>query len=275
MELTPKLKILILFISIQCIQSFSAKSERNKALSAVHKFSIGKDFNSVEELDQKKIMNVSDNSIYSNFPPTISTRAIPISNKISSFLNQTTEMFTSTNSLNLTLLYSEISFSEKIKKKLASIEGKTDSTSILNEVINDVLSAKQINYTNITKGRSIEDTKLVLNYMLTSLYEIRAREQAKQFDSIKFFDQVFLDPIEISPDGLFEKDIVLSRNQALKLFSKHFSGLNSTLDNGKNKSANARKVIRDAVYRWSLPIYFYLDNAYGLLINWKQNYLVF
>ena len=61
-----------------------------------------------------------------------------------------------------------------------------------------------------------------------------------------------MDPTEVSPDGLYQQDIVLTKDQAYDLFSKYYF---------KN---NGRKVIRKSVYRWPSPIiYFNLDANYS------------
>ncbi len=65
-----------------------------------------------------------------------------------------------------------------------------------------------------------------------------------------------MDPTEVSPDGLYQQDIVLTKSQAYDLFSKYYF---------KN---NGRKVIRKSIYRWpSSTIHFNLDSYYSNLFN--------
>jgi hypothetical protein len=79
---------------------------------------------------------------------------------------------------------------DDIKKKLYSLN-KNSSTIDLNTVLEDVLSSRQINYTNLLKGRTIEDTKVILSYMIIALHQINSKTQ-KNFDSIRFLDQVII-----------------------------------------------------------------------------------
>ena len=61
--------------------------------------------------------------------------------------------------------------------------------------------------------------------------------------------------MKISPDGLYESDIVLSQEQAYKLFSKYISPI----------TANHRKVAKDAVFRWPLPIHYHFDGTHSII----------
>ena len=51
--------------------------------------------------------------------------------------------------------------------------------------------SKSIDYENLAKGRTIDDTKAVLNYMILALHQIKSKQQPN-FDSMKFLDQVTL-----------------------------------------------------------------------------------
>jgi len=142
----------------------------------------------------------------------------------------------------------------KVKLKLKSMT-KEKTAEIFTQVLNDAWSVKEINYTSLRKGRSEADTKAVLNYMIMALYRMKLDEQSDDFDSIRFFDQIIYNPSEISPDGLFEQDIVLSKEQAYTLFSKYFVSNDTVRDK--------RKVVRNSVYRWPMPIYYHFDGSHN------------
>lgn len=260
----------------------------------MHKFSIGKDFNSLE-IDEDELLNITNMTIYSNVPPTLSTKAIRTSKKMNEKLTQTSTtrpLNFITNFLPDTSMHTYLPFElttstdeeiptkeqeipsqyfstkqqtnanplvdekwNKIRRKIKLVN-KNSGINLLNDIINDILVAKDINYTNLTKGRSVEDTRLILNYMLLALHQIKAKDQ-ESFSSVNFLDRVILDPLEVSPDGLFEKDIVLSRDQAFKIFSKFF------VDSNSNVIRDGRKVIKEAVYRWPLPIYYVFDGLFS------------
>jgi hypothetical protein len=145
---------------------------------------------------------------------------------------------------------------------------------ILNIIFDDILSTKLVDYTNLTKGRSVQDTRAILNYMLVAAYKIESR---KQFDATRFFDKIIMHPTEVSPDGLYEGDIVLSKDQAFVLFSKYLRG---GAGGGGNHVNEARKVIKQTVYRWPAGIiHFCLDPLYAAeeraliisaLLRWEQ-----
>lgn len=211
MELGCLIPLIILVIDLSQTNAndeILKRNNRHQVIKNVHKFSIGKDFNSLEQFDENKLKNLTyDVSIYSNIPPSLSTKIIKTENITNTTTASTTTLFpTSTDKI------------ESIKEEFASLKQKSKHLEALNEVLNDVLTVSSINFTKITKGRSIEDTKAILNYMLTSWYHIKAKESDNRFDSVNFLDQVLVDPLKISPDGLFEKDIVLSKDQAYRIF---------------------------------------------------------
>lgn len=145
----------------------------------------------------------------------------------------------------------------RLRSKLKSMS-RQKTSELFSQVLNDAWSFKTINYTNLQKGRSEADTKTVLNYMITALYNLKLEEQSSdEFDSLRFFDQVIYNPIEISPDGLFEKDIVLSKDQAYLLFSKYLKPSSDSL------MGDGRKVVRNSVYRWPLPIFYHFDGSHN------------
>jgi hypothetical protein len=63
-----------------------------------------------------------------------------------------------------------------------------------------------------------------------------------------------LNPTDVFPDGMFEKDIVLSKSQAYNIFSKHFSNVSSE---------EYQSTIQNIVQKWPLPIYFGFDQTHG------------
>lgn len=169
-------------------------SIRHQIIKRVHKFSIGRDFNSAE-IDKDVLYKYSNSSLYSNVPATLSTKAIQTTRTNSSFKNNpfvTSAKFTTTTRNNPIVInnQSENRKLTEIKRRIKKLNLKSGSSNVLiNQILNDVLSAKQIDYSKITKGRTIEDTRDVLNSMLLGLHQIRAREQ-DSFDSLRFFDQV-------------------------------------------------------------------------------------
>lgn len=238
--------------------SMERLGKRSKLIKRVHKFSIGKDFSSLE-MSENDMIKIINNSVYSNFPALLSTKSITdlkknLKNLKTKFYNSVSPITTTTTTTKA--VNATEGRLEKLKKKLTLVKEKARMASIINEVFDDVLSTRTINFSKLAKGRSIEDTKTVLNYMLTSLYQIKANQESHEFDSMKFFDQVYLHPLDVSPDGLFESDIVLSKEQAYRIFSKY---LPKSYD-----EPNVRKVIRDTVHRWNLPIHFYLDQKYSI-----------
>jgi hypothetical protein len=71
---------------------------------------------------------------------------------------------------------------------LNNINKKTGSD-MLNKILNDILVDKYIDYEKLAKGRSIEDTKAVINYMILALHQIKFKEQPN-FNSMKYLDEV-------------------------------------------------------------------------------------
>lgn len=313
-------------------------NENREAIKRVHKFSIGKDFNS-NEIDEESLVSLRLNqTIYSNMPPTLSTKTVkPFSTSSSTkstrsssfqsfFLSNGEKMSTlSSSNKNLNRYhnnnnkedevlyfkpfskkyeYVETSYQtklrppttsssklEKIRKKLGSIDKKYNIQTI-NKVLNDLWSVKPLNFSKLAKGRSVEDTRAVLNNMIMALHRIQLKNQPN-LNSTKFFDQVreyilenyFLDliffiikkyiytnyftcilkvilnPSEIFPDGLFEGDIVLTKEQSGQIFSKYLN--NNQQPNLREK----RKTIRDVIYRWPLPIYYLFDGTHGKFLH--------
>lgn len=92
-------------------------------------------------------------------------------------------------------------------------------------------------------------------------YQLKAKEQGQKFSTVDFLDRVILDPIEIAPDGLFEKDIVLSREQAQLILEKRF-GIDQT---------NSDVAIQPLVSKWPLPILYTFDGAHCK--NFKEDRL--
>jgi hypothetical protein len=58
----------------------------------------------------------------------------------------------------------------------------------------------------------------------------------------------------VLPDGLFESDIVLSKEQAYEIFSKYFND---------NSTRTKRKVVRDIAGLWPMPISYTFDGTHS------------
>ena len=160
-------------------------------IAKLHKFSIGKSFDSTE-LDNTHLVKLNNNkTIYMNVPATLSTRKISTQSKLKS-KNRPDKT-----SADLNTFFSSISLSKKNSSmpksgfssiNLNSINKKTGSEA-LNKILNDILVDKDVNYEKLSKGRSIDDTKAVLNYMILALHQIKSKGQPN-FNSMKYLDQV-------------------------------------------------------------------------------------
>lgn len=107
-------------------------------------------------------------------------------------------------------------------------------------------------------GRSVEETKDFLNTLILALHEVKRNESHsdRSFTTVNFLDRVILDPVEVAPDGLFEKDMVLSREQTLSIFKSRFLGVGNF---GNEKTL--------AVSKWPLPILYTFDGAHCMRIE--------
>jgi hypothetical protein len=74
---------------------------------------------------------------------------------------------------------------ERAKTKFNSIHKKKDRKGVA-QLVDDVLSTTDVGKLN--KGRKTDETKAVLNYMMSALYNIKQKKS--DFDSNKFFDEV-------------------------------------------------------------------------------------
>ena len=74
---------------------------------------------------------------------------------------------------------------ERAKTKFNSIHKKKDKKGII-QLVDDVLATTDVRKLN--KGRKTEETKAVLNYMMSALYSIKQKKS--DFDANKFFDEV-------------------------------------------------------------------------------------
>lgn len=129
----------------------------------VHKFSIGKDFASLE-IDEDQVLNFSNSSIYSNVPPTLVTKPIQTSKRQHLPLNfeqkaspsspRLTRSTTSSTSIEHKPSSPFVDQKwEKIRRKIKLVN-KNTGVNVLNDIISDILIAKEINYVNLTKGRT-------------------------------------------------------------------------------------------------------------------------
>jgi hypothetical protein len=221
------------------------------------------------ENSSRKIVKTSFNSILTN--QSIAATATPTSS------HKTTSSYTNPFKFGKSPFQSQLTPApsrshERLKTIINGLtrdKVKSDTAKVLNIIFDDILSTNLIDYTKLTKGRSVEDTRTILNYMLLASYNIEGR---KQFDKKKFFDEIIVHPTEVSPDGLYEGDIVLSKDQAYTLFSKYLKD---------NHVTESRKVIKKTVYRWPAGvIHFCLDPLYTQverdliifsLTRWKEN----
>ena len=163
---------------------------------------------------------------------------------------------------------------ERAKSRLNSIHKKKDKKAVV-QLVDEVLSTSDMRKLN--KGRKTEDTKAVLNYMMSALYSIKQKKP--DFDTNKFFDEVskhkknskyfiyltltfylkvIAKPQDVLPDGLFETDIVLTKEQAEIIFSEY--------SNDDGASRTKRKVVRDLASLWpSMPINYIFDGSHRKL----------
>ncbi len=151
----------------------------------VHKFSIGKDFSSSESDD-----GLTTNDYVSMNKPTMqtsTTRPVTIISTTNMQQPRPTRKNNFKSKPNPLFVDKRL---DEIKKKLYSLN-KDNSTNDLSTVLEDLLSSRQINYTNLLKGRTMEDTKAILSYMIIALHQINSLTQ-NNFDSIRFLDQVII-----------------------------------------------------------------------------------
>ncbi len=127
-----------------------------------------------------------------NVPATLSTRTISAYSKLFKLRSKT-----NMTSSDLNAFFSSISLAKKNTAmakssfptvNLNNINKKTGSD-MLNKILNDILVDKYIDYEKLAKGRSIEDTKAVINYMILALHQIKFKEQPN-FNSMKYLDEV-------------------------------------------------------------------------------------
>lgn len=161
-------------------------------IKQVHKFSIGKDFASIEQIDEEQVINMTNASIYSNVPPTLITKPIQTSRKQQSYQqpnehlplsidesllptqqqplyqhqqqqqqpkSKTTMTTTSGGSLMGSLSSHNLAqgspFSDPKWDKIRrkiKLINKNTGVNVLSDIISDILVAKEINYANLTKG---------------------------------------------------------------------------------------------------------------------------
>lgn len=74
---------------------------------------------------------------------------------------------------------------------------------------------------------------------------------------ILIFLKVILKPEDVLPEGLFESDIVLDKEQAYTIFSQYLSN---------NNTREKRKVLRDVTGIWPMPITFMFDGTHSINI---------
>ena len=172
------------------------KNLHHKVISKLHKFSIGKTFDSTE-LDNQNLIKLTNQTMYLNVPATLSTRSISTFSKFKTD-KKPTDMLHHTSSSELNRFFSSISLSKQLPKNvnasninLNRINKKTGGD-VLNKILNDILVEKSINYDKLTKGRSVDDTKAVLNFMILALHQIKSKEQ-ENFNSMRYLDQVLDD----------------------------------------------------------------------------------
>ena len=95
--------------------------------------------------------------------------------------------------------------------------------------------------------------------MILGLHELKKKEHLKSrnFSTVNFLDRVILDPVEVAPDGLFERDMVLTREQAQTVFARRIGG------NENNDDFDESRVLT----KWPLPILYTFDGTHckGLL----------
>ncbi len=202
-------------------------------------------FRKQHKLDAKNLIKSFND--YTNVPESVygATKKSTKTTKTASNTNQITTSTTTTSTI------STITTKEALLLSQAS------------GLVDDYFSIDNINYKNLTKGRSVQDTREILDYMIQAYYHINSYINNKHSNtsSTKFLDQSKIAPDKILTDGLFEGDIVLSKSQARGIFSKYLREINSSLNYLPNQN-EGRKVIRESVYRWELPIHYCLDRLY-------------
>jgi hypothetical protein len=187
-------------------KNYAPKESKHEIIKRVHKFSIGKDFiTSESDENNTTIIDSSYSSLKTSSSSVHSTPSTKITSSTNSsntktvtrtFVYDPSLSFTTPETLTKTTAFINFKLnplhvekqSNDIKKKLLSIDKNTDPN-YFNDILNEALSTRHINYAHLLKGRSIEDTKAILNYMIIALYQINSKDRS-DFDSTRFLDQV-------------------------------------------------------------------------------------
>jgi hypothetical protein len=90
---------------------------------------------------------------------------------------------------------------------------KFKNKNAVEKVIDETLTLN--NFEKLQKGRSKNETKKILSYMMKALFKMKSKEQ--KFDIDKFFDEVIL---TLNPLSLFLLFFFLGSDQTGKCFTK-------------------------------------------------------
>jgi hypothetical protein len=140
--------------------------------------------------------------------------------------------------------------------------------------INNMLSTLKMS--DLNHGRTNDEMKTILNYIMTAMYHKNKTNQyfnaldffnqvknnlhktsletAAHYQELKLFFKISSSLNTILPNGLFDGDLVLSKEQTFAILSKY---LKHTSFNSK------RKTLKDLQHRWPLPIYYVFDGSHG------------
>jgi hypothetical protein len=165
----------------------------------------------------------------------------------STTLTTTTTTATLTNITSASSSTTTVSSEETMRRKLTDLMNKPRNPKEIDTIIKEIIES--FNVSNLNKGRQDNQTKSILNRMMTALYVLKMKNNS--LNTRKFIDDVILNPNEVLSDGLFEGDIVLTEEQAFNIFEVI---VNTT---------ESRKLIRDPKSRWPMPIQFYFDGSHS------------
>lgn len=203
----------------------------------IPKFSIGKN------------LNLTWQDLESMTSPNMTGVIIEISDRNDSVTKPTNQSKTTTSTskssttTTSTTPSTTISIKESMRRKLTDFMSKPRHPKEMDTIIKEIIES--FNVSSLNKGRPDNQTKSILNRLITALYALKKNQSS--LNTRQFIDDVILNPNEVLPDGLFEGDILLTEEQAFNIF----------------EVIEKRKLIRDPNSRWPMPIQFYFDGSHS------------
>jgi hypothetical protein len=149
----------------------------------------------------------------------------------------------------------------KIKAGIDIVDSMSNNNTFIRKIFNDIIEKGDFNFSTLNKGRSEDETKQVLKLMIMAIQKRRLQSKLTNTDDNNTSKtQTINDKINelIKPilntfsSGLFEKDIVLSKEQAFQI-----------LLNPNMTQKVERKILRNNLFRWPTPIFYVFDGTHS------------